>query len=126
MRVLVISVLMLLSVTAGWAQNSLLMGTVYDENGAVIPKVKIRAVGPDGLKFETVTDKIGSYSLRLPFSKVSSDVVGMVKYRIIFERSDLPFETKELVDFLFVSSTKGKMFLDCVLLVKKQEPNIHY
>jgi len=99
-------------------QNSVLTGTVYDHYGAVVQKVKVLAIASNGDKYEAVTNDEGTYTLKLPFSFEPTAEYGSLKYEITFTASDPGFKKVVIADFLFVSSTKGKMYLDCVLEVR--------
>ncbi|HMT08572.1 MAG TPA: carboxypeptidase-like regulatory domain-containing protein [Pyrinomonadaceae bacterium] len=110
--------LLLLLFISTLAQKSELTGTVYDHYGAVVQKVKVIAVASNGEKYEAVTNDEGTYTLKLPFSFEPTDKYGSLKYEITFTASDSGFKKVVLADFLFVSSTKGRMYLDCVLEVR--------
>jgi hypothetical protein len=125
MKVLQILVLILVFVVTENAQTSILSGTVYDANGAVIPETKITAINQKGEKFETLTNDEGFYFLDLPFTRYDSklffDFV-MAKYEIIVDRENWGFEKFVLKDFRFVPSYKGKMNLDIALNSINPEP----
>ncbi len=110
----------------GNAQTAVLTGTVYDAMGAVVTQVKVKAVDGGGTTFQTVTDEEGSYLLKLPYSANPTDSTGLKKYVVSFDKPESGFEKKIVRDFIFVSSTKGEMYLDCVIEGRYIAPNFHY
>jgi len=96
---------------------SILSGSVYDANGALIIKAKVTAINEKGEKFETLTNDTGIYVLNLPFNlyDTSKSVIDfkIAKYEIIVESEY--FEKFIIKDFKFVPSYKGKMNLDFAL-----------
>lgn len=117
MRLLQILVLTLGLAVVGSAQKSILTGSVYDANGAVIPGAKITVADVKGEKFETKTNNEGVYVLNLPFNPYDTTKSGtgfrIAKYKITVEGLD--FEKSILNDFRFAPSFQGKMNLDFAL-----------
>ncbi len=101
----------------GFAQKSILTGSVYGANGAVIVGAKITATNVKGAKLETKTNNDGVYFLNLPFNHYDSVKLGtgfrIAKYEIIVE--GLHFEKLYLNEFRLVPAFKGKMNLDFAL-----------
>lgn len=99
------------------AQKSILTGTVYDANGAVIADAKVSATNEKDGKFETQANSEGIYVLELPYkfyiAKDSSFKI--TSYKITAESEG--FEKSVLKNFKFVSVNGRKMFLDFALEV---------
>jgi hypothetical protein len=93
------------------AQKTILTGTVYDANGAVIVKSKVAAVNPQGEKFEALTNNEGIYELNLPYKRTS--YFKAAKYDVTVEAHG--FETLTLKDFKVIGGFTGKMQLDLAL-----------
>ena len=107
------------------AQKSILTGSVYDANGAVIVKAKVAAIDQKGERFEAETNDEGIYILNLPFysydTKKSADF-RIAKYEIVVDVTNRGFEKFILIDFKFVPSYTGKMNLDIALDTLNPEP----
>lgn len=106
------------------AQKAILSGTVYDANGAVIPKTRIIATNEMDESFETLANDEGMYSLNLPFNDYSSRKspnFKIMKYeiRVNNENGSDKFVLK---DFMFVPTSKGKMNFDIALDAANPEP----
>ncbi len=117
MKFLQILVLILGLVVLANAQKAILSGTVYDANGAVIPKTRVIATNEAGECFETLANDEGTDSLNLPFNDYSSRKSSnfkITKYEIRVNREN-GFDKFVLKDFMFVPSSKGKMNLDISL-----------
>ena len=96
---------------SAFAQKSNLTGTVYDANGAVVVKAKVKAVDVRGIKFEALTNDEGVYVLTLPFNKYDSQRgFEEAKYDVFVESSG--FKTSETRGYVFIPSQFGKMYLD--------------
>jgi hypothetical protein len=124
MKFLQILVLMFGLVIFANAQKAILSGTVYDANGAVIPKTRVIATNEMGECFETLANDEGTYSLDLPFNDYSSRKSSnfkITKYEIRVNREN-GFDKFVLKDFMFVPSSKGKMNLDIALYAVNPEP----
>ncbi len=119
MKILLVLVLVLSLVIV--ANTQVLTGTVYDAQGALIPKVK--AINEKGKVFETETNDEGIYSLNLPFNdftKISSKQFKISKYEIVVECGG--FEKNILKDFKFISAYPNEMILDVSLDGANPEP----
>jgi hypothetical protein len=91
--------------------KSVLTGTVYDAQGSVVVKAKVRAVDVRGNKFETVTNEEGDYVLTLPFNKYDQTRgFKESKYDIFVE--SLGFKRSETKGYVFIPVHSGKMHLD--------------
>lgn len=116
--ILVIVILLLGSQTSAQTKDQIeLVGTVYDQLGAVIPDTMITARRADGKTFETKTNDEGFYRLSVDFIRYGS--AGKVKtavYEITAECPKLGFK-KQIVlnNFRVVPSFRGIMNLDLVL-----------
>lgn len=121
MRVLQILVLILgfvILVKAQTSEKAVLTGTVYDATGAVIPGIKVTAIGAKGERFEAETNDEGVYILNLPFNLYDLKAAAgfkSAKYEIIVDLKYLGFEKIVFRDFKFAPSYKGKMYLDVAL-----------
>ncbi|MBK9526932.1 MAG: carboxypeptidase regulatory-like domain-containing protein [Acidobacteria bacterium] len=96
--------------------TSILTGTVYDANGAVILRAVVTAINSKGEKFETSTDDDGVFVLRLPFHKSEATTAKRskeAKYDIVV--SSHGFTRSITKGFVFVPSYKGRMQLDIAL-----------
>ena len=107
---LVVAVTLAVGVGA-FAQKSNLTGTVYDANGAVVVKAKVRAVDVRGNKFETLTNDDGVYVLTLPFNKYDSQR-GFKESRYDVFVESVGFKRSEIKGYVFIPSQFGKMHLD--------------
>jgi hypothetical protein len=114
-----VALLIVLFALSTLGQKAILAGTVYDINGAVIPKVVITFVDSK-VTFKTTTDEMGEYLISLPVSSLNN----VTTYTVTFDRESIGFQKKVVRDFLFVPSTKGKMYLDCVLQAKPISPMV--
>jgi hypothetical protein len=107
-------------------QKAILSGTLYDANGAVIPKEKVIAISNTGEKFEALTDDNGVYSLSLPFNsynaKTSSANFRIAKFEIVVDLEYRGFEKFSARDFKFVPAYSGKMIFDIALDSRNPEP----
>ncbi len=75
MKVLQVLVLIFgLSVSAN-AQKTLLSGTVYDQEGAVISETKITLTNKDGKKFEALANDDGIYKIIAPAGTYLIEVI---------------------------------------------------
>lgn len=94
--------------------TSILSGSVYDANGALIIGAKVTAINEKGEKFETETNNEGIYNLELQYNPYGSDSnFRLAKYEIIVEKQH--FEKTVLKDYKFAPSYKGKVNLDFAL-----------
>ena len=116
MKVLQILVLIFGFTVIGNAQKAVLIGTVYDANGAVIVNARVTAINQKGEKFEAFTNTDGIYILNLPFNLYDTKNTKNFRistYEIIAEAKH--FERFVLKDFKFVPAWNGKMNLDIAL-----------
>ena len=101
-----------------YKNSSVLTGTVYDANGAVIPKVQVYALNENGEKFEAFTNDNGVYVLSLLFnlydSASTTKSYRIAKYDLVVEAVN-GFSKFVAKDFKFVPSYKGKMIFDIAL-----------
>jgi hypothetical protein len=111
MKVLQVLVVLICAAVGVSAQKTILTGTVYDANGAVIVKSKVTAVNPQGEKFEALTNSEGIYELNLPYKRTS--YFRVAKYDVTVEAPG--FETFTLKDFKVIGGFTGKMQLDLAL-----------
>ena len=96
------------------AQKTVLSGTVYDANGAVIVKSKVTALNQKGEKFETFTNNEGVYTLNLTYIPVEPGFsYKMAKYDLTVEAEG--FEKFTLKDFNVTGKYTKKMQLDFAL-----------
>ena len=100
MKLLTVPFLIGVLVIATFSQNAALKGTVYDRQGAVIPRTKVILKGKSGKKFESLTDSKGEYELQIPTDR----------YRIEFRAGG--FETYILKVFQINPVEKGPAFID--------------
>jgi hypothetical protein len=114
MKIIFCVVFLLLFGISSFAQNIKLSGTVYDPNGAVVPKAKILAANKKSGSFSTETGVDGHFSLILSPGIYAIDVSGtgfmMVKY----------------LEFPVINSTYGKMNLDVVMFGRKDHEPCGY
>ncbi len=119
---ILISVLALIS----FAQKAVLMGTLYNAVGAVVPKAKVTAVNEKGDVFAAETNDKGIYSLNLPYNnydvKTSSANFRISKYNIFVNLTDRGFEKFVIRDFKFVPTNSRKMYFDIALDSSNPEP----
>lgn len=118
LQVLVLIFGLAITVISQTNYTTVLSGTVYDANGAVIPKTIIKATNEKGEKFETETDDEGLYVLNLPYNKYDTKTTTdfrVASYEIIVDLTDRGFEKFVLKDFKLVPSYLGKMNLDIAL-----------
>jgi hypothetical protein len=129
LRVLVLIFGLVVFGNAQMKDRAVLTGTVYDVNGAVIPRMSVVFVNRKGERFETTTDENGDYWYYLPVSKyetisnaVGSDVPAILDtYEITFSNSNSGFRKLVIKDFILA----GKMQLDVALEPRANpEPDI--
>ncbi|MDQ3801509.1 MAG: carboxypeptidase-like regulatory domain-containing protein [Acidobacteriota bacterium] len=110
-------------------ERTVLTGTVYDVNGAVIPRMSVVFVNQKGERFETTTDENGGYWYYLPVSKYEtisnaggSDVSAILnEYEITFSNPNSGFRQFVIKNFILA----GKMQLDVALAPRANlEPGI--
>lgn len=89
--------------------ETVLSGTVYDDNGAVIPKAVIKAVGNDKKEVTAKTNDDGSFEIKL-FPGNYSIQVESVEVK--------GFQNFKIEKYRIASFYKGKMNLDIVLEVR--------
>lgn len=97
---------------------SILSGTIYDANGAIVVNAKVTAVSKKGEKYEAFANDDGIYWLNLPFNKYDTESASSfreAKYDIIVEMDG--FKRSVTNDFVFVPSQFGKLQLDIALEV---------
>lgn len=97
------------SQTSEKSVETILSGTVYDDNGAVIPKAVIKAVGSDKKEVVTKTNDDGSFEIKL-FPGNYSIQVESVEIK--------GFQVFKIEKYRIASFYKGKMNLDIVLEVR--------
>lgn len=91
---------------AGKSVEPVLSGTVYDDNGAVIPGATVKIVGSDKKEFVTKTNDYGIFEIRLFPGNYSIQV------------ESTGFQIFTLEKYRIAPSYKGKMSLDIVLEVR--------
>ena len=102
-----------LSTNAQNKETSKLSGTIFDQQGAVIPQAKVTVKG-NGKVFDTVTNDEGFYVLIIPFNPYKPG--GMpIRYNITVESNG--FRTSETKGYVFIPSYTGRMSLDIALEV---------
>lgn len=85
-------------------QNAILIGNIYDQNGALIPDAVVEAKSKDGREYTTKTNDEGQYEIKLPFGL----------YDLVFSAN--LFENYAIKKYKVVSfNNLGKMFLDVSL-----------
>jgi hypothetical protein len=122
MKILRIFILICWFVVICKAQKAVLIGTVYDANGAVIVNAKITAINQIGEKFEAFTNTEGAYILKLPFKVYYSQDTSNFRistYEIVADA--VGFERFVLKNFKFVPVWNLKMNLDIALDVGNQD-----
>ena len=98
------------------AQKAILTGTVFDANGAVIPKSKVTATNQKGDKYEAFTNEDGIYKLDLPYNEYKPNPnFRIAKYEISVEGGLPGFEKYTLKDFKIVGKYVLEMKLDFAL-----------
>ena len=103
MKLAVIAFILLAFLTVVQGQNIKLSGTVYDPNGAVVPRANVKVTDKSGHRFKAITNDEGSFLLAL--------IPGL--YTIEIER---PGFTKLIYkEYRIVDSTFGKMNIDFVI-----------
>lgn len=114
MKVLQTLVLILSLAVLVNAQKTVLTGSVYDANGAVVVNSKVTAVNQKGEKFENYTNDDGVYTLNLPYNEYQPAYSFKVaKYDITVEAHG--FEKFTLKDFKVTGKYAKKMQLDFAL-----------
>ena len=96
------------------APKMILTGTIYDINGAVIPRGHVTAASVDGNKFEAITNNEGTYKFE----------ISLGVYRITSSAPGFCSSTVER--FIVINSTFGKMSLDLVLEVPDNQPGCRH
>ncbi|HRI04998.1 MAG TPA: carboxypeptidase-like regulatory domain-containing protein [Pyrinomonadaceae bacterium] len=116
MKILLFIILLVgctLTTNAQSQDTSKLYGTIYDQQGAVIPRAKVTAKG-NGRVFETVTNADGFYTLTIPFNRYKPGSAP-VRYDITVESPH--FKSSEIKGYVFIPSCMGGMSLDIALEV---------
>jgi hypothetical protein len=108
------------------AQKATLVGTVYDQRGAVIPDAKVVVQNKNGKRFETLADAEGKYKIDLPYTlyKTPSDVRSLPITRYTITVLFRGFRITEIKEFIFTKPYIGNMQLDVVLEVGINENTI--
>lgn len=118
MRVLLTLALVFGLVFSVNAQTATLKGRVYDANGSVIIRAKVKATNGSSKVFEATVNKYGEYKLELPFVPYNSSPDFRVSRYLIKVEAQY-FESFEIKDFRTVPSYKGEMNLDFALDVQE-------
>ncbi len=100
---------------------SILKGTIFDANGAVVPGTKVLARNLAGRIFTAVSNVRGEYSIELPYNRYDrTSGFQEAKYTISFEQAGF---AKNIIEYVFVPSQFGSMNLDIGLRLLGPSPS---